>query len=92
MKRYAQRFIYKFIEIIHNSLKWKVAQMSINEDFNKYGYIHAIVWYSPIKSNKLLTHATHTDESQYHYAEPKKLDTTEYIVYDSTHEIVDQPN
>lgn len=47
---------------------------------DKLWYIHMIEYNLPINKD---VHKNNMDEFQDHYAEQKKLDTKEYIVYDS---------
>ena len=47
-----------YLNIIHNSQKVEMIQMSINgKQINVLWYIHAMEYYSAIKSNKLIIHS-----------------------------------
>lgn len=77
------RFVHEFIETLFiKALNRKKPKMSITgEENNKLRQIHAIGQYLTIERNKLLMHATNTNESQNRYAEQKILDTKEDILY-----------
>jgi len=48
---------------------WETTQIAISKRTNILWYIHKMKYYSAIKKNKGLIHATAWDESQKHHAE-----------------------
>lgn len=79
---YTYRLVHS--SFIQNS-PYVAFQLAIYWKIDKLWYIRIFRCYSAIKRNEQPIHATTWDESQKHYAERKKLDIKEYVIYDSTY-------